>query len=258
MQIIIRTTLPPQRDYLLRIMTAPNAGAHNAIYRGKALGGAVTAAQWAAIAAGTFEDLYIGDYWTKSGVNYRISAFNYYLLATNHIVIVPDTCLYNAQMHNTSSGSYETGTTANTTSGGYAGSDMYKKNLAAAKATIKNAFSGHVMKYKGYLSNGVSGGCVSSCGYYDSEVELMNENMVYGSGIFSPVSIGSKTAINYRIEKTQLPLFRHEPSRICNRETWWLRDVITEQTFARVTGDGCASYSDASRVGGVRPYFCIY
>ena len=47
------------RDDLLRIMTSPNAGAHNAIYRGKYLGTSVTAAQYAAIAAGTFDDLYI-------------------------------------------------------------------------------------------------------------------------------------------------------------------------------------------------------
>ena len=41
-----------------------NAGAHNAIYRGKSLGSTVTTAQYSAINAGTFDDLYIGDYWT--------------------------------------------------------------------------------------------------------------------------------------------------------------------------------------------------
>ena len=51
-----------------------NAGAHNAIYRGKSLGSTVTTAQYAAIKAGTFDDLYIGDYWTIGGVNYRIAA----------------------------------------------------------------------------------------------------------------------------------------------------------------------------------------
>ena len=56
-----------------------NAGAHNAIYRGKSLGSTVTTAQYAAIKAGTFDDLYIGDYWTIGGVNYRIAAFDYYL-----------------------------------------------------------------------------------------------------------------------------------------------------------------------------------
>ena len=56
-----------------------NAGAHNSIYRGKYLGSSVTAEQYTAISSGTFEDLYIGDYWTIGGVNYRIAAFNYYM-----------------------------------------------------------------------------------------------------------------------------------------------------------------------------------
>ena len=38
-----------------------NAGAHNAIYRGKSLGSTVTTAQYAAIKAGTFDDLYMSD-----------------------------------------------------------------------------------------------------------------------------------------------------------------------------------------------------
>ena len=208
-----------------------NAGAHNAIYRGKSLGSTVTTAQYAAIKAGTFDDLYIGDYWTIGGVNYRIAAFDYYLnsgdtsCTTHHVVIVPDTCLYNAQMHNTSSGGWESGA-ANTTAGGYVGSDMYKSNLEQAKTTIKSAFSGHVLKHRIYLTNAVANGRASGGAWCDSEVDLMCEQMVYGSGIFSPVSDGSNVPVNYRVEKSQLPLFQHEPSRICNRATWWLRDVI--------------------------------
>lgn len=239
-----------------------NAGAHNAIYRGKSLGSTVTTAQYAAIKAGTFDDLYIGDYWTIGGVNYRIAAFDYYLnsgdtsCTTHHVVIVPDTCLYNAQMHNTSSGGYEGGA-ANTTTGGYVGSDMYKSNLEQAKNTIKGAFSGHVLKHRIYLTNAVANGRASGGAWCDSEVDLMCEQMVYGSGIFSPVSDGSNVPANYRVEKSQLPLFQHEPSRICNRATWWLRDVITASGFANVSYDGCASYSNASNSLGVRPAFCI-
>lgn len=239
-----------------------NAGAHNAIYRGKSLGSTVTTAQYAAIKAGTFDDLYIGDYWTIGGVNYRIAAFDYYLnsgdtsCTTHHVVIVPDTCLYNAQMHNTSSGGYEGGA-ANTTTGGYVGSDMYKSNLEQAKTTIKSAFSGHVLKHKIYLTNAVANGRASGGAWCDSEVDLMCEQMVYGSGIFSPVSDGSNVPTNYRVEKSQLPLFQHEPSRICNRVTWWLRDVITASFFAGVTGDGGAAYTNASHSLGVRPAFCI-
>lgn len=239
-----------------------NAGAHNAIYRGKSLGSTVTTAQYAAIKAGTFDDLYIGDYWTIGGVNYRIAAFDYYLnsgdtsCTTHHVVIVPDTCLYNAQMHNTSSGGYEGGA-ANTTAGGYVGSDMYKSNLEQAKTTIKSAFSGHVLKHRIYLTNAVANGRASGGAWCDSEVDLMCEQMVYGSGIFSPVSDGSNVPANYRVEKSQLPLFQHEPSRICNRNNWWLRDVITASSFARVDAGGNANYYDASDSSGVRPAFCI-
>lgn len=239
-----------------------NAGAHNAIYRGKSLGSTVTTAQYAAIKAGTFDDLYIGDYWTIGGVNYRIAAFDYYLNSSNtnctthHVVIVPDTCLYNAQMHNTSSGGWESGA-ANTTAGGYVGSDMYKSNLEQAKTTIKSAFSGHVLKHRIYLTNAVANGRASGGAWCDSEVDLMCEQMVYGSGIFSPVSDGSNVPVNYRVEKSQLPLFQHEPSRICNRATWWLRDVITASDFAYVGGYGDAGYNGASYSLGVRPAFCI-
>ena len=239
-----------------------NAGAHNAIYRGKSLGSTVTTAQYAAIKAGTFDDLYIGDYWTIGGVNYRIAAFDYYLnsgdtnCTTHHVVIVPDTCLYNAQMHNTSSGGYEGGA-ANTTTGGYVGSDMYKSNLEQAKTTIKSAFSGHVLKHRIYLTNAVANGRASGGAWCDSEVDLMCGQMVYGSGIFSPVSDGSNVPANYRVEKSQLPLFQHEPSRICNRATWWLRDVITASDFAYASDNGSANYSNASNSLGVRPAFCI-
>lgn len=238
------------------------AGAHNSIYRGKNLGTSVTAAQWAAIADGSFTDLYIGDYWVIDGVNWRIAAFDYYLnsgdtdCTTHHAVIVPDTCLYNAQMHNTSSGEYENGA-ANTTAGGYVGSDMYKSNLEQAKTIIKSAFSNHVLKHRIRLTNAVVNGQASDSAWGDSEVDLMCEQMVYGSGIFSPVSNSDGVPANYRVEKSQLPLFQHEPSQIGNRVTWWLRDVITASTFACIYNGGTAAYDSASAPYGVRPSFSI-
>lgn len=245
--------LETSRDDLLRIMTAPNAGAHNAIYRGKYLGESVTAAQYAAIKEGTFDNLFIGDYWTIGGVNYRIAAFDYYLncgdtaCTDHHVVIVPDTCLYHADMNS-----------GNTTAGGYVGSAMHKSNLEQAKTIIKSAFSGHVLKHRIYLTNAVANGYASGGTWCDSEVDLMCEQMVYGSGIFSPVSNGSSVPVNYRVEKSQLPLFQQEQSRICNRVTWWLRDVITASGFAIVANDGLANYGDATYSFGVRPDFCVY
>lgn len=229
-----------------------NAGAHNAIYRGKSLGTSVTTAQYSAISAGTFEDMYIGDYWTINDVVYRIAAFDYYLhcgdteCTKHHVVLVPDTCLYNHVMNDT-----------NTTTGAYVNSKMYKEGLAQAKTTIKAAFSGHVLSKRIYLSNAVSNGRASAGAWCDSEVDLMCEHMVYGNGVFSPVSDGTTVPNNCRVEKSQLPLFQHEPSRICNRATWWLRDVISASVFACVTYDGYAYSYYASNSRGVRPAFAI-
>ncbi len=231
----------------------PNAGAHNAVYRGKALGGSVSEEQYAAIKAGTFDDLYIGDYWTIGGVNYRIAAFDYFLnngdteCTDHHAVIVPDTCLYKAQMNE-----------SDTVEGGYVGSEMYTANLEQAKTTIKSAFSGHVLKHRIYLVNTVANGHASDGAFCDSEVELMCENMVYGSGIFLPANLPGNFAANYRNEKSQLPLFQHEPSRIANRDAFWLRDITNGGSFACVQGEGTAGLDASSNSFGVRPYFCIY
>ena len=245
------------QDTLLRIMTAPNAGAHNAVYRGKALGGDVTDAQWAAIAEGSFNDLYIGDYWTKDGINYRIAAFDYFFnsgypacCVTHHVVIVPDTCLYDAAMNST-----------DTTTGGYVGSDMYKSNLEQAKTTIKSAFSGHVLNHFVYLTNAVSNGAPSGGVWFNNEAELMTERMVYGCPIFSPMSDGQKNLSsamnNLTVEKSQLPLFALDPAAVNTRYDYWLRDVVTATYFAIVDGRGSADYSAAYYHRGVRPYFCI-
>lgn len=238
---------------ILAQLTYDNAGAHNSIYRGKNLGTTVTEEQWEAISSGTFTDLYIGDYWVIGGVNWRIAAFDYYLncgdtsFTKHHAVIVPDTCLYNAQMN-----------TTNVTTGAYKGSAMYTANLTQAKSTINSAFgSSHVLSHRIYLSNATSNGRASAGEWTDSTVDLMCEHMVYGSGIFSPVSDGSNVPNNYRVEKGQLPLFALEPSRICNRAAWWLRDVITAAVFANVGYNGNASYNNASSSLGVRPAFCI-
>ena len=233
-------------------LNASNAGAHNSIYRGKYLGNALTTEQKAQISAGTFNDLYIGDYWTINEVNYRIAAFDYWLNSgdtnciTHHVVIVPDTCLYKATMND-----------SNVTTGGYIGSAMYTTNLEQAKTTIRAAFNGHVLNHRIYLVNAVTNGSSSGGAWADSEVDLMNEQMVYGGAIFSPTSDGSNVPANYRVEKSQLPLFALDPSRISNRDNSWLRDAVSAASFACVYGGGGANYYDASYSFGVRPVFGI-
>lgn len=230
-----------------------NAGAHNAIYRGKNLGTSVTAAQWAAIANGTFADLYIGDYWVIGGVTWRIAAFDYYYktgdtsCTTHHVVIVPDTNLYTHVMNDT-----------NITTGGYIGSKMYTEGLVQAKTKINSAFgSSHILSHRQLLVNAVTNGKPSGGSWYDSTVELMTEQNVYGGKIFGAGNDGSTIPYLYTIDKSQFPLFAHDPSMISNRQWFWLRDVVSAASFACVADDGGAVCDSASSGLGVRPAFSI-
>ena len=235
---------------------ADGAGAHNAIYRGKYLGSSVTAEQWAAIRAGTFADLFIGDYWTINGVNWRIAAFDYWLnvnsLSKHHVVIVPDTNLASSPLNST-----------NTTAGAYYNSDFRTGNngntgRATAIAAVNAAFgSGNILTYKDYLHSAVVDGHPSGHEWADCTVELMNEEMVYGGHIFAPIGPGTSVYANYTTSKSQLPLFQHDHSRISNRANWWLRSVVSGTTFAIVHYGGNAANNGASYSYGVRPAFGI-
>ena len=225
---------------------------HRNIYRGKSLGSTVTEAQKTAISSGTFDDLFIGDYWTIGGVKWVIADMDYWYrcgdtdFTTHHLVIVPAKCLYNAQMNAT-----------NITTGGYVGSLMYTENLASAKATIAAAFGSMVLTHREYLVNAVSAGAPSAGAWFDSSVELMNEPMVYGSYMHTAGSNGSTIVARYTTDKTQLALFALNPGDINTRETYWLRDVVSSARFAYVSNVGGANYDDASNSFGVRPAFAI-
>lgn len=235
----------------VRNVLADGAAAHNCIYRGKNLGTSVTAEQYTAISSGKFTDLYIGDYWVINGVTYRIAAFDYYYncgdtnFTKHHVVIVPDTSLYKAQMN-----------TSNVTTGGYTGSAMYKSKLAQAKTIIKAAFgSAHVLTKRELLTNAVNGNTPSGWAWFDSDVELMNEVQAYGS-----VAWGAHDGNGYNVASGdgQFPLFMFDRTKLHNRENYWLRDVASAANFSGVYYYGDASHGNgASASDGVRPAFCI-
>lgn len=238
---------------LLNKLTYNNAGAHNAIYRGKNLGTSVTEEQYAAIAAGTFDDMYIGDYWVIDGVNWRIAAFDYYLTTgdtacnTHHVTIVPDTNLDNQQMNS-----------SNTTAGGYLGSAMYTANMATAKNKVIAAFgSAHILTHRLYLDNTVANGYPSARAWVDSQIELMSEQNVYGGKLYHGVMCGTNVPNLTDVDKSQYPLFAHDPHMISNRQTYWLRNVVSASYFAHVNNGGNATTNNASNSLGVRPAFSI-
>ena len=227
-----------------------NAGTHNSIYRGKFLGNAVTAGQYTAISGGSFADMYIGDYWTIGGVTYRIAALNYFYnvgdtaLTVNHAVIVTDTKMYDATMNAT-----------DITDSGYAGSLMRTENLASAIATISSAFSGHLVTHRQMLTNAVTAGKASGSAWFDCQVELMNEVMVYGSSAWGESIYNN--GYNVGSSDGQLPLFSLRHDLVHTRDSWRLRDAVSATNFASVISTGFARDYAASTSAGVRPAFTI-
>lgn len=234
------------------ILPNNGSGVHNSIYRGNYIGNTVTAEQQEAIANGTFKNLFIGDYWIINNITWRIAAFNYYLKQGNtycrfpHLLIVPDQTLYRAQMN-----------TTDTTVGGYVSSEMYKNNLSKAIELIKSQFQ-RVLNNEKHLVNAVTNGRPSATAWYNREVDLMNEQMLYGNAIFCPGSNGVEISKNYRTDKSQLPLFVYRPDLIGNNYSFWLRDIANDESFVFMASNGNTNYNKASVELGVRPYFCIY
>ena len=100
--------------------------------------------------------------------------------------------------------------------------------------------------------NAVASDKASGWSWYDSTVDLMSENMVYGHNAW-----GSHLGYETASDKGQLPLFKHDHSRICNRAGWWLRSVVSSAVFANVASGGLAGDDYASASLGVRPAFAI-
>lgn len=243
---------------LKSIVVASNSGAHNAIFRGKDITDLFyngTLSQQ--IAAGTFDDIFIGDYiiGKTSGRKYLVADINYRLHCGDtectkpHVLMIPEKIMGTAQMND-----------SNITTGGYVGSKMYTTNLAQFKTVIQNDFgSGHILNHRELLTNAVTDGKSSGWAWYDSTIELMNESMVYGHNAW-----GSHHGYETGIDKSQLSLFKHKPDLIValndagSRYWYWLRDVVSSSNFASVSYCGNAGSYGASFSAGVRPAFLIY
>ena len=243
-----------------------NAGFHNSVFRGKNLGSSLTTAQKNAIAAGTFDDMFIGDYWEINSIKWRIAHFDYWLnsgdtkCSDHHVVVVPDNVLNYKNMNDKVNN-------ADVTTGAYINSKMYTTNIADARTIVKNAFGeSNILTHREWFANATNANGFESGGsWYDSQIDLMNEIMVYGSNIFHNCINGTSwPGGNYTIDKVQLALFRLDQSYTIalnpqgtDRASWWLRDVCNTTHFALVRNAGGASGSGASDSLGVRPAFAI-
>ena len=252
-----------------------SAAAHNSIYRGKNLTDVYTVDEICQrISAGTFEDLYIGDYFdisitTSLGgtetVRCVLAGFDIMwnngdtAFTKHHAVIVPKDCFKTtAKMNDT-----------NETTGGYAGSKMHTETLPVYAEALQTALNNHIISHRELLSTAVSTtgnsnagagftGYASGWAWKDCLLRLMSEIQVYGSTVLSSSFYDTGNA------NIQFPLFRLAPNlKVAglghngSRMWYYLSAVVSAAAFAYCDGNGGSGGNSAAGDGGVRPYFCI-
>lgn len=221
---------------------------HNAYPRCKYLGTSITDAQNEAIKNRTYDDLFIGDYWTINGINWRIVTIDYYYnigdvnFDKGNIIVMPDTVLYNAPMNET-----------DITVDAYAGSLMRTQNLNNARTIAQNAFGSHLANHRILLANNVDASGPSNCAWFDSDgTEIPNEVQIYGTRAWGSTLKGYDVAT----QKYQFPLMALAPQFVNIRQSYWLQDVssyFVSSRFAYVRNGGFADAGNASSSFGVRP-----
>jgi hypothetical protein len=229
-------------------------------FRGKNLGTGVSAAQSDAIRSGTFDDLYIGDYWRINGHNWRIADIDYYYglgyptkVTTHHVIVVPDASIMRNQMNTTKQAS-----------GGLLGSNYYKNVMPLVRTAISAAFSSaHQLNVSMILSNDTNiQGMIRGVGFYAVPHMLMNHFQVFGFAPFGPAYSGDFVPQNFTESVAQVPLFRLAPKYMVGTDgnPWWLRDPVSWDTWGAV-GDGnnnaMADFGSPTLSQGIRPFVVV-
>lgn len=220
-------------------MTGLSPDMHRNIFRGQSLGESITAEQLATIRDGSFKDLYVGDYWEKDGVKYRIADINYWKnvgypesekVQKPHVLIVPDTILGSGQMN-----------ANNSTAGGYRNSAMKTARLNQIADSLPDTFKNILISHR-MFSDGSWG---------NTSVDLMNEVMVHGTYICTDNN-NKQTS-----DTQQLSLFRLCPELKSIGQNYWLRNVAGSQTYTLISQYGDASSDMATSTYGIRPVFAV-
>lgn len=238
-------------DELTALLKRTGASRANSLITEYNLGTAFTLEMSNDIRSGTFEKVRTGGYITLNGRKYWAGNANYRkncgdtALTTNHMLFFPDLSLLDMAWNSTDD-----------TTGGYANSKVKTEGMARALETIKADFGAdHILSHRVLLVNAVANGMSSGWAWYDSQADLMNEKMVYGSNAWGG---GSQNGYDTGADKSQIALFKARHDLISNRQNWWLRDVQSAAYACHVNGGGGADCWVASSVIGVRPAFLVY
>lgn len=247
-------------EYLEAKYPSGGAGLHNSIFRGKNLGSAPTTEQYNNIANGTFKGIWLGDYWSNGGNNYRnagcdqfynIGDSNY---STHNVMVLTDNNVLRANGNDTHYMQNDNTIPAN----GYIGTKMWTDTLPNSVLPVfKKVFGDHLFTHRELLCSSASDGKGTGWAWTDVIVNIPNQVMVYGTQAWirpDYSSVGYQIGSRHQI----LPLFIARPDLAINRANYWLSDITSSTYFASVNSGGNAADNSASNPWlGVRPYALI-
>ena len=228
-----------------------NANTHNATYRGQSLG-SFNETFASDIKNGTFNNMWVGDYFTINNHIYKIAGFNYEygpeenIGLGNHLIMLTDV-LSNHTMNS-----------SDTTAGGFAGTDLFSKYFPTVISQLQADFGNHLLTFKSYLSTGIDGnGAPNNGQWYSLKACMCNSAMWWGSpSQYSNNANGVK--FNLGDEDTQLPIMKlHTAEQSSGGNYVWLRDIYNSGAFAGACYDGSAGWAGASHSDDVRAFFLI-
>ena len=234
------------RQDLNPVLSLMNANKYN-IFRGKNLGTTITNDQKRAIHTGSFDDLYIGDYWVLNNIVYRIADFNYWsyigTVINKHVILIPDNPISsNIKMQSSSE--------EMSNSNYYFNTSLYQLTLQSIRTSITQFFGQSSMV--AYREN------LPMTQYPDVEnitqctVELMSERQVYGQSILSTEKHIAYGARQYRLFNLRPEFIKSE-----NNNDYWLRDLTKNIDgeggyYCRVGSSGEPSYAFGGGTSNIR------
>lgn len=259
-------------DNIYDNLSVNDANTHNMLWRGKDITANFDNGSFsAAVADGSFKDIFIGDYINKtvtiSGKAYTckfiVGHLDYFFKFpqiadgnnnitqwnndTHHVLIFPEIPFFNAQMNS-----------QHTTVGGYVGSAMYTSTLPAVQAGLSQVFT--LVPFANYLTNSLDTNLTSGAGasrtggayeskWYTRYVELFSEKMTFGAPSWQTVNAYSTPE--------QIAAFRLNRQLLHIKDWWWwLRDIASSSEFCHCSSDGYSHPGVAAGSGGCRP-FCL-
>lgn len=243
---------------------------HRNTFRGKNLGTSYTDEQKSAVQNGTFEDLYVGDYWTINGFTWRIADIDYFynqgfvhddivdIQKNHHLVIFPDVGLFRSKMEDSP---YNRG---------YTGCNFYTNKSIQTVSLLKQAFGDFITDLYAVVNSSEKDTILATLPFM---LPLNIWLRGYGINTNNPYNRDTNIGFQFRslASNGQMALFRLQPNyikldnttsiNIDNETSYWMGDYYTLESrggFGKTNSIGFSwwDWSDSSE-HYIRPIFCI-